>query len=192
MTKTQYYAAATLDGYIATRDDRLDWLFGYRGSFGGEWAEPGPRGDGNAYERFYDGIGALVSGSTTYEFLLDQGGAWAYHGKPYWVLSSRTLASPADPSADVRFANASVADLHEEMTSTAGGKNLWVVGGGSVASQFADSGLLDEVIINVVPVVLGQGKPLFDREIGGDPMQLGGTRTFDSGLVELRYEVRRP
>ena len=80
------------------------------------------------------------------------------------------------------------------MLAAAGERNLWVVGGGNVASQFADAGLLDELLVTVVPVVLGEGKPLFDRRPPGGPMQLTGTRVFDSGMVELRYEInaRRP
>ena len=66
-----------------------------------------------------------------------------------------------------------------------------MVGGDNVASQFADEGLLDEVLLTVVPVVLGGGKPLFDRRVPGGPIQLTGTRRFDSGMVELRYEIRR-
>jgi dihydrofolate reductase len=92
---------------------------------------------------------------------------------------------------DVRFADAKVADLHEEMIAAAGERNLWVIGGGNVASQFADEGLLDELLVTVVPVVLGEGKPLFDRRLPGGPMQLTGTTTFDTGMVELRYEIKR-
>jgi dihydrofolate reductase len=66
---------------------------------------------------------------------------------------------------------------------------VWVVGGGNVASQFADEGLLDEVLVTVVPVVLGEGKPLFDRRVPGGAMQLTGVRSFDNGMVELRYEI---
>ncbi len=77
------------------------------------------------------------------------------------------------------------------MIAAAGERNLWVVGGGNVASQFADEGLLDEVLVTVVPVVLGDGKPLFDRPVPGGPMQLAGARCFDSGMVELRYEITR-
>ena len=77
------------------------------------------------------------------------------------------------------------------MIAAAGERDLWVVGGGNVASQFADRGLLDEVLVTVVPVVLGKGKPLFDRRVPGGPMQLAGTRTFDTGMVELRYEIVR-
>lgn len=188
MTRTQYYCAASLDGFIADADDGLDWLMGYDGSFEGPGAEPGPMGDGNAYERFYEGVGALVSGSATYEFILGHDGAageWPYPGKPYWVLSTREL--PVPEGADVRVTAAEVADLHEEMAAAAGERNLWVVGGGGVASQFAEAGLLDEVLVTVVPVVLGEGKPLFDRALPGS-LRLTGTTVFRSGMVELRYE----
>lgn len=194
MPTTQYYCAATLDGYIADADDGLAWLFTYDGSYDGEDAEPGPRGEGGAYERFYEGVGALVSGSTTYEFVVDHladDSEWPYKGKPYWVLSSRELRVPQGEGVEVRVANAQVADLHEEMIASAGEGNLWVVGGGNVASQFAAGGLLDEVLVTVVPVVLGGGQPIFDDPLPGPPMQLTGTRTFDSGLVELTYAVKR-
>ena len=195
MCRTQYYCAATLDGYIAEADDSIDWLLGYEGSFDGEGAEPGPMTDGGAYERFYDGVGALVSGSATYEFVLDhlgESGTWPYAGKPYWVLSSRDLAQPpGGDDVDVRVVDGSVRDLFDEMAGSAAGQNLWVVGGGNVASQFADEGLLDELHLTVVPVVLGAGKPLFDRPLPGGPLQLTGTRAFETGMVELRYEIRR-
>jgi dihydrofolate reductase len=192
MGRTQYYCAASLDGYIADADDGIDWLTGYEGSYAGEGAEPGPMSEGGAYKRFYDDVGALVSGSVTYEFVFDhigEDGTWPYAGKPYWVLSSRDLDTPKDE--DVRVVDAKVTDLHEEMLEAAGDRNLWVVGGGNVASQFADAGLLDELILTVVPVVLGEGKPLFDRPLPGGPLQLTGTRAFQTGMVELTYEIAR-
>jgi dihydrofolate reductase len=194
MSRIQYYCAATLDGYIADADDGIDWLTGYQGSYEGEGVEQGPMAEGGSYHRFYEQVGALVSGSTTYEFVLDhlsEGGRWPYAGKPYWVLSTRKLPVPEREGVDVRITNASVADLHDEMIAAAGDRNLWVVGGGNVASQFADAGLLDEVLVTVVPVVLGAGKPLFDRPVPGGAMQLTGTSTFSTGMVELRYEIRR-
>jgi len=194
LSRTQYYCAASLDGYIAESDDSLGWLFGYEGSFEGEGTEPAPMSDGGAYERFYDEVGALISGSTTYEFILDHLGdndAWPYPGKPYWVLSSRDLATPVGEEVDVRIVDAKVEDLYDEVIAAAGDRNLWVVGGGNVASQFAEEGLLDELLVTVVPVVLGAGKPLFEGRIPGGPMQLLGTRVFDTGMVELRYEIGR-
>ncbi len=194
MSNTQYYCAATLDGYIADADDGLGWLMGYEGSFDGEGVEPGPMSYGGSYGRFYEGVGALVSGSVTYEFVVDHlsdPSEWTYKGKPYWVLSSRELPTPEGEGIDVRVTDGKVADLYDEMIAGAGERNLWVVGGGNVASQFADAGLLDEVLLTVVPVVLGEGKPVFDRPLPGGPMQLAGTRTFETGMVELRYEIPR-
>ena len=192
MSKTQYYCAASLDGYLAEADDSIAWLLGYEGSFQADDAEPAPMAEGGSYERFYEGVGALVSGSTTYEFVLDhivEDGEWPYAGKPCWVLSSRDLPVPVGDEVDVRIVDGRVRDLYEQMLGSAGGRNLWVVGGGNVASQFADEGLLDEMLVTVVPVVLGAGKPLFERRLPGGPMQLIGTRAFDNGMVELRYRI---
>ena len=195
MATTVYYCASSLDGYIAEPDDSIDWLTGYEGAFEHEAAEPNPMSDGGGYEGFYDGVRALVMGSATYEWILDHldvagGGQWPYRGKPCWVLSSRELRLPAGEGVDVRVADASVGELFDEMAAAAGDGVLWVVGGGGVASQFADDGRLDEVHLTVVPVVLGAGKPLFERRLPSGSMQLTGTRAFENGMVELRYEIR--
>ena len=196
MATTVYYCASSLDGYIAEVDDSLDWLLNYQGTFAHEAAEPGPMSEGGGYERFYEGVRALVAGSATYEWILDHldvagGGEWPYRGKPCWVLSSRELRLPEGEGADVRVVDASVGELYGEMAAAAGDGVLWVVGGGGVASQFADEGLLDEVQVTVVPIVLGGGKPLFEHRLTNGAMQLTGTRTFKNGMVELRYAVRR-
>ena len=191
MSKSQYYCAASLDGYIAEADDTLEWLMKYEGSYSAPDAEPIK----GSYDRFYEGVGAIVMGSVTYEFILAHiakgDGEWPYKGKPAWVLSTREPPEPEGEDVDVRITNAAVPDLYEEMSAAADERNLWVMGGGNVASQFADAGLLDELLVTVVPVVLGEGKPLFDRRLPGGPMQLTGTRAFDSGMVELRYEIKR-
>jgi dihydrofolate reductase len=91
----------------------------------------------------------------------------------------------------VRIVAGPISDHAESMMQSAGDGTLWVVGGGNVASQFADEGLLDELLVTVVPVVLGEGKPLFDRRLENGPMQLTAVVPRDSGMVELRYELRR-
>jgi dihydrofolate reductase len=188
MPRVVYYAAASLDGFIAESDDDLDWLTKYEGSYDGDDAEPMK----GSYDRFYEGIGALVMGATTYEWVLEHVDKWAYAGKPTWVLSTRELPQPEGAGeGEVRIVDDSVSDIHDEISAAAGDRDIWVVGGGNVASQYADAGLLDEVAVTVVPVVLGEGKPLFDRRLPGGPMQLAGTRTWNSGMVELRYEIRR-
>jgi dihydrofolate reductase len=187
MSLVRYYAAATLDGYIAESDDTLDWLLSYEGEFQGAESDEGQGG----YESFYDGIGALVMGSVTYEWVLAHVKGWPYAGKPTWVLSTRDLERPDGEDVDVRVVDAQAPELIDEMRSAAGERDIWIVGGGNVASQFAEHGLLDRVEVTVVPVVLGEGKPLFDRRLPGGSMQLLGARTFSSGLVGLTYEVKR-
>jgi dihydrofolate reductase len=187
MTLVRYYCAATLDGYIAESDDTLDWLLNYEGEFEGADSDEGQGG----YESFYAGIGATVMGSVTYEWVLAHGGGWPYTDKPTWVLSSRELDRPEGDRVEIRVVDGKIPDLIDEMLAAAGERDLWVVGGGNVASQFADHDLLDRVEVTIVPVVLGQGKPLFDRRLPGGAMQLIGARTFSSGMVGLTYEVRR-
>jgi dihydrofolate reductase len=184
----RYYCAATLDGYIAESDDTLGWLLDYEGHFQGADSDEGQAG----YDTFYEGVGALVSGSTTYEWVLEHGSGWPYAGKPCWILSSRELPKPQGEGVDIRLVSGQIPDLIDEMLDSAGDRDLWIVGGGNVASQFADHGLLDRVEVTLVPVVLGEGKPLFDRRLPGGPMQLITARTFSSGMVGLTYEVRRP
>jgi dihydrofolate reductase len=187
VTLVRYYAAMTLDGYIAESDDSIEWLTGYEGSFEGADSDAGQAG----YDRFYEEIGALVMGSTTYEWVLEHARGWPYAGKPTWVLSSRELRPPEGEGVDVRIADAEVPELIGDLRDAAEDRDVWIVGGGPVASQFADYGHLDRVEVTVVPVVLGEGKPLFDRRLPGGPMQLISARTFSSGMVGLTYEIKR-
>ena len=188
MTRVVYYAAMSLDGYIAEADDKIDWLTSYAGQPPADEVEPIERG----YEGFYRRVGALACGSVTYEWILDhisRGGNWPYAGKPCWILSSRDLRVLEGDGVDVRVVDGSVSELFERIAESAGDADLWVVGGGNVASQFADAGVLDEVRATVVPVVLGAGKPLFDRRVGGEPMRLIGVAPKPTGMVELAYEL---
>ena len=120
-----------------------------------------------ATESFYEGVGALVERLGDLRVLilgqLEGGNEWSYGGKPYWVLSSRDLPVPGGEGVDVRIVDGAVPDLHDEMLASAGAGHLWVVGGGNVASQFADAGPLGGGPGDPGARVLGTGKPLFDR-----------------------------
>jgi dihydrofolate reductase len=177
--RTLYFCAATLDGYIADPDDGIAWLTGFEPNYDG----PGESLK-EAIDTFIESAGALVMGSSTYEFILGHG--WLYGDRPTWVLTSRDL--PVAEGADIRFHKGPPAAVHPQMLEAAGERDLWVVGGGPVASELADAGLLDELLVTIVPIVLGDGKPLFSRPID-KPMRLLGTRTFDTGMIELRYAL---
>ena len=158
MPLTQYYTATTLDGFIADPNDSLEWLFSREQDHGGPLN----------YAAFIAEVGALAMGSTTYEWVVDhefsgkptEEWKWPYE-IPAWVFTHRELA--VVPGADVRFTSDDVASVHEHMLAAARGKNVWIVGGGDLVGQFADLGLLDEVIVYVAPVTLGAGKPLLPR-----------------------------
>ncbi len=160
MSLTQYYTATTLDGFIADPDNSLEWLFK---------RERDPDGLLN-YGAFIAGVGAMAMGSTSYEWILDHEFAdtdpadwkWPYD-IPCWVFTHRRL--PIVPEARIEFTSADVAIVHEEMLQAAGARNVWIVGGGDLAGQFADAGLLDEVIVQIAPVTLGEGAPLLPRRI---------------------------
>lgn len=153
---TTYFTATTLDGFLADPSDSLAWLL--RQSFD----EDGPF---NVPE-FLTGVGATVMGSTTYEWIVrhlrDSGEEWPY-AMPSWVMTSRELDHV--PGADVRFTRGDVRPVHAEMATVAGEKDLWVIGGGDLAGQFADAGLLDEMVVSYAPVVLGAGRPLLPRRL---------------------------
>jgi dihydrofolate reductase len=180
--KTQYYTATSLDGFIATEDDSLDWLF--------------PLGDLNetSYPSFIAQVGALAMGSATYEWLLGHssevaastGSPWPYT-QPTWVFSGRSL--PTIEGADIRMVRGDVRPVHVEMHAAAGSKNIWIVGGGDLAGQFYDAGLLDEILVQVGSVTLGRGKQLFPRRVISPPLRLVSTRQVGSGFAELRYAV---
>ncbi len=138
----------------------------------------------DAIDSYIEGFGALVMGSSTYEYIL--GHDWPYGERPTWVLTSREL--PAVEGADIRFHYGPVADIHPEMVAAAADLDLWVVGGGPVASDLADAGLLDELLLTVVPIVLGSGKRLFSRPIKRG-MTLLGSRPFANGMIELRFSL---
>ncbi|MBN1529510.1 MAG: dihydrofolate reductase [Thermoleophilaceae bacterium] len=182
MAATRYYLAQSLDGYLAEVDGGIDWLEDYEG----EAELAGPDLIDGSYDEFIAGIGALAMGSATYEFVLGVG-RWPYAGLPTWVFTSRRL--PTMQGADIRFANGPVAPHHAHMTAAAGDRDVWLVGGGDLAWQFAADGLIDELILTVVPVVLGSGLPTFAGRLT-DPLVLTGVRPFRSGMVELRYRFQ--
>lgn len=155
---TQYFTASSVDGFIADPDQSLSWLLSR------DVDADGPM----SYARFIRSVGALAMGATTYLWILehdvgdDQGQQWPYE-VPCWVFSHRDLPAVA---GNIRFAQGPVTPVHQEMVAAAGDRNVWVVGGGDLAGQFADANLLDEVWVQYAPVTLGSGAPLLPRRLG--------------------------
>jgi dihydrofolate reductase len=180
----QYYTATSLDGFIADPDNSLGWLL----QFGG--------GDDTGYAEFIADVGALVMGSTTYEWvfrelgLADKPEAWPYE-QPAWVFSTRQL--PGVDGADLHLVSGAVVEVFPDQLAAAAAKNIWIVGGGDLAGQYADAGLLDEVIVDVAPVTLAGGSPLLPRRIAVPPrLRLVEARINGGVFARLRYAVDAP
>lgn len=177
-TRFRYYTATTLDGFLADDHDDLGWLLRQ------PIDETGPMN----YTDFIGDIGVVVMGATTYRWVVDHevggGKPWPYT-TPTFVFTHRDL-EPVAPS--IRFVSGPLADRRQTLLDAAAGKDIWVVGGGDLAARFAEAGMLDEIIVNIAPVMLGSGRPLFTR-----PADL---RLIDHGRNEAfvcaRYEVVGP
>jgi dihydrofolate reductase len=177
-TRGLYFTAMTLDGFLADEHDSLDWLFEQQTEDGG------PAG----YDEFMTGIGAMVMGTTTYLWLRDHlassGDPWPYE-IPCWVVTHRDL----EPLGEgVRFVSGDVGDHYEAMAESAGDRDLWVVGGGDLAGQFADIGHLHQLIVAIAPVTLGAGRPLFPRRHDLKLVELGRNGDF----LTATYDVVGP
>ncbi|OYW08172.1 MAG: deaminase [Acidobacteriia bacterium 12-62-4] len=177
-----HFPASSTATFIATEDDSIEWL-----SALGDPEE-------SSYPAFIAEVGALAMGSATYEWILGHaaeaeatvGSAWPYT-QPTWVFSNREL--PLLEGADIRIVRGDVRPVHAAMREAAGGKNIWVVGGGELVGQFLDAGLLDEIVVQVGSVTLGQGKPLMPRRVINPPLRLVSAKQMGTGFVELRYAV---
>lgn len=176
--RTSYYTATTLDGFLADDRDSLDWLL----------TQPIDEDGAFNYGDFIADIGAIAMGATTYEWVLAHnertGDQWSYE-QPAWVFTHRDLPLAAD---NVRLTSAPVAEVHAEMAAAAGAGGVWVVGGGDLAAQFAEAGLLDEIVVSIAPVTLGAGKPLFPRRFDLELLEVGRNRAFACA----RYRVVGP
>jgi dihydrofolate reductase len=142
---TIYFTAASLDGFIVDSKDSRDWIDARTID------SDGPFG----ITAFAQSVGALVMGATTYEWILDnQPERWRYD-QPTWVLTHRPqIVAPVLPA---RVFSGDVADLHPMLLQEARYRDVWVVGGGDTAAQFARAGLIDEMIVTYAPCTLGSG-----------------------------------
>ncbi|MFI5693704.1 dihydrofolate reductase family protein [Kribbella sp. NPDC051586] len=182
MAKFVYRAATSFNGYIADENNSIEWLFSV------------DRGDGPP-PSLLDGVGALVTGSTTYEWLLQSANMLAepatwqtYYGtRPMFVFTTRALPVPA--GADVRFVQGPVADHLETIRAAAGGDDVAISSGGELAGQLLDAGALDEITLGIAPVALTGGTPLLPRRLEADRLQLTAFERHGQ-LLNVTYTVQ--
>jgi dihydrofolate reductase len=176
VANVQLYIAQSLDGFIADKDGGVEWLERFNA------AE-----EDYGYEEFMSNVGGVVMGASTYEQAMSWDIPWPYHAMPSWVVTHRRLPTPQ--GADVRFAEGPVRLIMSDIEEAVDG-NVWLVGGANLVRQFLEARLVDELMLFVVPVMLGEGIPLF-QQAAPTEASLVGAREFKTGLVELRYTLGR-
>ncbi|WP_159575863.1 dihydrofolate reductase family protein [Microbacterium sp. 8M] len=183
MTRAIFYTASTLNGFLADPHDSLDWLLTI------------PQDEAMAdIAAFTERIGVMVEGSATYEWvrehedLLAHPERWQqfYGDRPTFVFTRRQPERV--PGADIRFVQGAVTEHWPDIVAAAGGKDVWIVGGGDLVGQFADAGLLDEIVVTFAPVTLAAGKPLLPRDLDHTRLELMGVRRAGP-FAELTYRV---
>jgi dihydrofolate reductase len=176
--------AASLDGFIARRDGRVDWL-----ETSDEFAG-GVTLDSEFVETFLKTIDCYVMGSRTYETALNfesKGLGWPYGDKPTFVLTSRDLPRTRDI---VRFHSGDLAQfVNENLRSSF--RNIWFVGGGAVCGECLRLGLADEVRYSILPILIGDGIRFFENLDRDVALHLADVKAYKSGVVELCYDVRK-
>jgi dihydrofolate reductase len=168
--KVVLYIASSLDGYIATSEGDIGWLTSYDGGNYG-------------YEDLMARTGALAMGSGTYEFF-DKSKPWPYPDRKSWVFTSREIDK--FDGEDIEVVSGPPAATMAEMVESAGGKDVWLVGGGVLLAEFLSAGLVDEVIHFVVPKALGSGIPMFTEPVL-EAFEMEEVSLHHAGMIELRY-----
>jgi dihydrofolate reductase len=185
VSRVTIHMAASLDGFIARADGRVDWM---------ETSDEFPAGetlDPAFVEAFLKTIDCYVMGSKTYETALDfeaRGFGWSYGDKPVIVLTNRALPRTRDT---VEFHSGDLARLVNDRLRPAY-RSIWFVGGGAVCGECLRLGLADEIRYSILPVLIGDGIRFFDRLDKDVALHLVEVKAYKSGMIGLNYEVRRP
>ncbi|HII01770.1 TPA: dihydrofolate reductase [Methanosarcinaceae archaeon] len=179
MPRIKLYIACSLDGYIARSDGSIDWL-----------PDPGQNSDTDyGYSEFYASIGTVLMGRKTYEQVLGFGVPWPYGDKKTYVFTRQPgKEGPLPLEKNTEFVSGDIGKFVRQLQENTE-EDIWLVGGSQIIKVFLEQDLLQDLIIFVIPVILGGGIPMFDRigkEVG---LRLVGTERYEGGVVRVEYEV---
>ena len=175
--KVIVHIAASADGYIARPDGDLEWLT----------SRPAPKGF-YGMGAFMKSIDTMLLGRKTYEVSRRLGAFDSKRGRT--VVFSRQ-AAPADAPSGLEFVKGAIGTFVSSLREQPG-KDIWLMGGGDLIASFLDEHAIDEFVISVVPVFIGDGIPLIARRHRNVPLELRSVERFEDGLVQLRYDVPNP
>ena len=179
MVRTVYYAAASLDGFTADEQNSGERFREFIGA----------RSEDAVHRQFLAGFGALAMGAGAYGLCQSAGSDdWEYGTLPAWVFTHHEF--PGIAGADITFVRGDVAEFHPDIVDDAGTRDVLILGGGDLAGQFFDAGLVDEVVLTVFPLLLGSGRPVLPVKKAAGPAALMDERSLGNGVVQLRYSFR--
>jgi len=184
MTKIKLFIATTLDGFIAREDGSLDWLSGSNADSPQLEEKPTNENDGG-YGEFLSTIDLVVMGRSTYEEILGFGVEWPYSNfRSYIVTSKKNYETKTDNTYTLNgIEQNAIAKIKSESK-----KSIWIVGGGNIITQFLNHDAIDEMTLNVFPIILGKGIRLFPDEPKETMFELKNIESFNSGFVNLTYK----
>ncbi len=178
--KSSVFIATSLDGFIARVGGELDWLDASNATV--------PEGEDCGYNRFMESIDILVMGRKTYE-QVSSFDKWPYENKPVIVLTSNKVEIPNELTKTVSQSSESPKKLHERL-SKEGAQRLYIDGGVTI-QRFLAEGLIDDLTITVIPIILGNGIPLFGNGKKDILLKCVATKSYDFGFVQSTYEVQK-
>lgn len=180
MTRYRYYTATTLDGFLTDDQGSLDWLYEQDDS------ELSASVDSVVdYDKFIANVGVLVMGATTYRVILDElksGDPGMPYSLPWFVFTHHELETPV---GDVTFLEGDPRQHRSRIEAAADGRDVWMVGGGALAADFAEAGMLDDVLLTYAPVTLGAGQPLFPRPFNLRLRDQGRSGPFLAAIYDI-------
>lgn len=176
MRKIILYSAMSLNGKIARLDGQVDWLDDV----------PHKEGEDYGYYAFYDSIDTTIQGYNTFDLLMSWDIDWPYPEKKNYVV---TRKQDLENTEHVEFISQNHLDFIQKLKEEEGG-DIWLIGGGQLNTMMLNAGLIDEMILHVMPIVIPEGIALFEGSPDQNQFKLASSGSFDSGVVELRYKLQ--
>lgn len=174
MGKIIFYVATSLDGFLADENGGVDWLTPYQEA-----------GYDYGYHEFYEKIGYIVTGSKTFEQASNFPGGWAFPHAKTFIFSSRQL--DLQSRDDLELWEGSITGLGNQLRAKE--KDTWLIGGANLAGQFFNEGLVDELVLSIMPTILGKGMPIFEGIKKPFDTNLINNSSYPNGVMQLVYKI---
>ncbi|MDU1892547.1 MAG: dihydrofolate reductase family protein [Dysgonomonas sp.] len=172
MKKIKLYIAASIDGYIARNNGSIDWLTDY----------PILENFDYGYKEFYNSVDTIIMGGKSYRAMLRISEEWMYSDKLTYVVSKHSYQN----EQHVHFISMNVTETITNLQKEKG-KDIWLFGGGEIISLLLNNNLVDEMIITYIPIVLGDGIPLFPLNTKESAWNLTKCETYENGTYQVKY-----